>query len=405
VGAGSNGGLVTVTDILPNGLSAVSMNGFGWTCDVATVKCTRSDALAGGASYPIIGLVVSVSVSAPASVTNTATVSGGGDSNPANNTASDPTTIVQLPDLTITKTHTSSFVPGQIGRAYTITVANSGGAATSGTVTVTDNLPAGLTATAMAGAGWNCDLPSRTCTRSDSLGATATYPAITLTVNVDSNPPSAVTNTAFVSGGGEVTTSNDTASDFTAIITTPANLVATAISTSQVSLTWNPVVSATGYQVLRSSNNGPFSVVGAPLSNSFIDPSLTANTTYLYRVRATDNTAVGLTSNLDLATTILFTDDPIVAGSTTMKAAHVTELRTAVNAVRAAAGLSAATFTDTSLAAGFLIEAVYMTELRSALDPARAAIGVPAMVYTDPSLATGTTIKAAHIRELRAGVK
>jgi hypothetical protein len=75
---------------------------------------------------------------------------------------------------------------------------------------------------------------------------------------------------------------------------------------------------------------------------------LTTNTTYLYQVREVDGSNnVGPPSNLDLATTILFTDDPVVARSTVIKAVHLTELRTAVNAVRAAAGLSPATFTDT----------------------------------------------------------
>jgi hypothetical protein len=36
---------------------------------------------------------VNVAAGAPASVTNSATVSGGGDTNPANNTANDLTTI------------------------------------------------------------------------------------------------------------------------------------------------------------------------------------------------------------------------------------------------------------------------------------------------------------------------
>jgi len=405
VGGASNGGLVTVTDTLPTGLSAVSMSGFGWTCDVPTVKCTRSDVLAGGASYPSITLTVSVALNAPASVTNTATVSGGGDTNLTNNTASDPTTIVQVADLTITKTHTSSFLPGQVGRTYTITVTNIGGVTTSGTVTVIDNLPSGLTATDMSGIGWNCDLPSRNCSRSNPLASNTSYPPITLTVNVSNNAPSSITNFANVSGGGEAFFNNDTASDITKILGTPTNLVATAISTTQVSLTWDAVVNATGYQVLRSANNGPFTEVGAPLGNAFIDPSLTPNTTYLYRVSATDSTAVGLPSNIDLATTILFTDDPIVTAWTLIKPAHVNELRTAVNAVRAAAGLGAATFTDPSLTTGFPIKAVYLTELRSNLGPARAAIGVPAIVYTDPTLGVGTTIKATHLRELRAGVK
>jgi uncharacterized repeat protein (TIGR01451 family) len=403
-GGPAGGSLVTVTDVLPGGLSAVSMSGSGWTCDVPTLQCTRSDSIGPGASYPIITLTVSVDKTAPSTVTNTANVVWSGDTNPANNSASDPTTIVNIPDLTITKTHDGSFAQGQTGRTYSITVTNSGGAVTSGLVTVTDTVPAGLTPLAITGAGWSCDLPSRTCTRTDALAVDASFPAITLIVSVDNTAASSVTNTATVSGGGEVLTTNDTASDLTKILTTPANLAATAIATTQVSLTWDPVVNATTYQVLRSSNNGPLTIVGAPLSNSFVDSSLTPATTYVYRVRAVDASTIGSLSNVDLATTILFTDDPIIAGSTFIRAVHLTELRTAVNAVRAAAGLPPATFSDASLTAG-MARAVHVTELRSGLDSARPVLALPPIAYTDPALTAGTRIKAVHLRELRAGVK
>jgi hypothetical protein len=49
--------------------------------------------LAAAARYPAITLTVNVANNAPASVTNTATVAGGGESNTANNTANDVTTI------------------------------------------------------------------------------------------------------------------------------------------------------------------------------------------------------------------------------------------------------------------------------------------------------------------------
>src|SRR5579883_2069856 len=101
------------------------------------------------------------------------------------------------PDLTITKSHAGHFVQGQAG-TYTITAANGGGTPTSGTVTVVDTLPAGLTATTMSGAGWSCTLSTLTCTRSDALAAGAAYPAITLTVNVASNAASPVTNVATI---------------------------------------------------------------------------------------------------------------------------------------------------------------------------------------------------------------
>ena len=154
-------------------------------------------------------------------MTNTANVSGGGQIITTNDTATDPTTVVQLPDLTITKSHIGNFTQGQVGASYTITATNSGSAPTSGTVTVTDTLPAGLTATAISGSGWVCVLGTLTCTRNDVLGGGASYPAITLTVNVANNAPASVTNSVSVSGGGQIITTNDTATDPTTVVQLP----------------------------------------------------------------------------------------------------------------------------------------------------------------------------------------
>ena len=83
---------------------------------------------------------------------------------------------------------------------------------TSGVVTVTDNAPTGLTVTGMSGTGWSCiALPS--CTRSDILPATQSYPAVVVTVSVAANAPSSLTNMATVFGGGSASaTAGDTAS-------------------------------------------------------------------------------------------------------------------------------------------------------------------------------------------------
>jgi len=124
-----------------------------------------------------------------------------------------------LPDLAIAKTHAGSFVPGQMGAQYTITVSNVGPGVTSGVVTVTDTPPSGLTATAASGTGWTCGVMSgtATCTRSDPLPASTSYPPITLTVNVAGNAPALVTNVATVSGTGDWLASDDSASDPTCV--------------------------------------------------------------------------------------------------------------------------------------------------------------------------------------------
>jgi len=397
-------GVVTVTDTLPASLTATAISGTGWSCTLGTLTCTRIDVLAAGASYPDIMLTVAVSITAPALVTNTASVSGGGEVDTTNNSAGDPTTIVLVPELSVTKTHSSNFAPGQTGRTYTITVSNSGGGATSGTVTVVDTLPTGLTATAMSGSGWACVLGTRTCTRSDALTAGASYPPITLTVTVNNDAPASLVNTVNVSVAGELITTNNTANDPTTVLIAPQNLVATALSTTQVSLTWNAVVGATNYQLYRSANNGPFVQIAFPSTNSFLDNGVTPSTSYVYYARATDTANLGPAGNKDVATTILFTDDPIVPAVTKFKAVHLVELRTAVNAIRAAAGLTPATFTDT-LTAGVVIKAIHITELRTALNPARSTLGLTAITYTDPTVVAGITAKTAHVRDLRLGVK
>ncbi len=148
----------------------------------------------------------------------------------ANSTASDFTVTGTVepftndPDLTVTKTHTDTFTQGDTGRTYTLTVTNSGVSPTTGTVTLTDTLPAGLTATAMSGTGWTIDLPNKTATRSDALAAGSSYDPVTLTVNVSGGAPASVTNVATVSGGGETNTANNTASDPTTILSSTPSL-------------------------------------------------------------------------------------------------------------------------------------------------------------------------------------
>ncbi|HEX9000302.1 MAG TPA: kelch repeat-containing protein, partial [Blastocatellia bacterium] len=57
-------------------------------------------------------------------------------------------------DLSLTKTHTGNFIPGNNG-SYTLTVRNGGPGTTAGTITLTDTLPAGLSFISSAGSGWN----------------------------------------------------------------------------------------------------------------------------------------------------------------------------------------------------------------------------------------------------------
>ena len=111
------------------------------------------------------------------------------------------------------------------------------------------------------------------------------------------------------------------------------------------------------------------------------------------------DTAVGAMSTA-------FTDDPLVVGSTVVKAVHVTELRTRIDALRTRFSLPAATWTDPTLTAGAsTVTAVHITEMRTALAQAYTAASRAVPTYTDPTLtAASSVVKAVHIAELRAAV-
>ena len=100
-----------------------------------------------------------------------------------------------------------------------------------------------------------------------------------------------------------------------------------------------------------------------------------------------------------------FTDDTLVVGSTIAKAQHIIELRQAVDAMRAVAGLGGAPWNDLALPPGNTIRAVHILDLRTFLDDAATRLGYSTSAYTDPGLAPGFVIKRIHIEELRQRIR
>ena len=170
-------------------------------------------------------------------------------------------------------------------------------------------------------------------------------------------------------------------------------------------LSWPASSGAASYEVWRSSQGGQFSQVLSTTSTSASDTGLTANTTYLYKVRAVAAAGTSGFSLTDPATTIVFTDASLAG--LPIKVVHFIELRTAINAMLVAAGLDAKFFTNPTLTSGSMtVKRVHLLELRAALNAARSAIGLTALVYTDPTITARTTpIKPAHVNELRAGTQ
>jgi uncharacterized repeat protein (TIGR01451 family) len=141
---------IVVTDTLPAGLTYASASGAGWSCSATgqTVTCTHPGPLNAGASLPVITLNAAVGNAAYPSVTNTAQVTTpSNDPDSANNTASDPATVLGPNISTSTKSvqdlNGGDANPGDTLR-YTITVTETAGVPALGVI-VTDDVPANVT--------------------------------------------------------------------------------------------------------------------------------------------------------------------------------------------------------------------------------------------------------------------
>jgi uncharacterized repeat protein (TIGR01451 family) len=126
---------------------------------------------------------------------------------------------VVAPDVQIVKSHTGYFIAQGPAKAYALLPKNSGSATTSGTITVTDVLPTGLTYVSATGTGWACGASAQTvtCTSSTAIAANANGNTITLTVTAGTAGIPSVTNLASIAGGNQpaLFAGNDTSSDLT----------------------------------------------------------------------------------------------------------------------------------------------------------------------------------------------
>jgi uncharacterized repeat protein (TIGR01451 family)/fimbrial isopeptide formation D2 family protein len=111
------------------------------------------------------------------------------------------TTNTPVADLGIDKSHSGDFTAGQNGN-FSIVVHNYGPEIATGTATVTDTLPAGMTFVSGTGTGWTCGAVGQavTCNNSaPSIAIGADLPTLTLTVAVAGSAAASLDNTATVS--------------------------------------------------------------------------------------------------------------------------------------------------------------------------------------------------------------
>ncbi len=183
----------------------------------------------------------------------------------------------------------------------------------------------------------------------------------------------------------------------------PTGLAATANGASSVALQWNAVNGAQSYVIQRGTTTSNFADLDTPAVASYTDHGVSPNTTYLYRVWSVSGAVRFGPSNVDVATTIVFTDTPLQPAMTVVKAAHINELRTAVSGARAAAGLGA--LGGDNVLQGGTVSASDVTTLRSGLADALQKLGMPALAPCQSGLGRSSMIRACDIEELRSAVR
>lgn len=198
----------------------------------------------------------------------------------------------------------------------------------------------------------------------------------------------------------------------------PTNLVATATSASGVHLTWNAASGAISYVVERRTAPGaqPTEVPTGGTAPTFDDTVPVGDNAYLYRVKAVYASGPSAYGNYDLATTVPFTNSDGLQG-VVVRAAHLTELRRAVHAVRTMAGRGnpAWTYPDPVSEPASSRRSIYaldVTELRTQVDEALlaldAALGVQTFYKTyplTPELKDHEPIYAVHFEQIRERVR
>lgn len=190
----------------------------------------------------------------------------------------------------------------------------------------------------------------------------------------------------------------------TSALAAPTNVQAIFSSESGVFVSWSGSDGATSYTVWRSDAGGSYTNLGSPTPNpaatSFLDTTASPNSGYFYQVEAHNGSGSSPLSGADVATTVVYTDPSLTAGMSA-KAAHLTELRTTANLMRALTGsMVVPTYTDPAITPGStVIKAIHFEEVETVLRNARASLGmsVPAAL----GFAAGGAIHASDISTLR----
>jgi hypothetical protein len=179
-----------------------------------------------------------------------------------------------------------------------------------------------------------------------------------------------------------------------------AGMTATALSSESVLIAWTPN-GAHHYDVMRATNRSAVEFAGTTTGTAWTDGAIPPNRIQVYFVcgRSVTNALLGC-SQPDLASTMMFTDDPVTPHGSIVRSTHFLELQSLFNGYNVWSGSPA--FTEIALFKPVL--AVHVNELRAAVNAFRGAYGLLPVNFTD-AIVPGTIIRATHLQQIRDAVK
>ena len=251
---------VVVTDTFANA-TFVSATSAG-TCTPAGTTITCALGALGVGQTTSISIVLNAS--SLVTISNGATVVATEfDPNLANNTTPTAfTTVFPSADLSLTSTASGNPVNAGAPLSFTLGVANAGPDATSGTITVSNTVPSGVTAATGSGAGWTCGALTGSviiCTSNTVIPASGTATPLVIAMTAPGSGPAV--NSASVSAlTADPNTGNNSASQ-SVTITPQADLLITKSG---------PASAFAGQTIVYTvvvTNNGPSSAAAVSVAD------------------------------------------------------------------------------------------------------------------------------------------